>query len=83
MSPYGHSPAGTTPAHRWRMPDLTSVLSLDKTYGHVLRLIFGMVNSISEWYRTGREQPSTQLADTVSSLAMDGLLPRPTAGPSE
>ena len=47
------------------------------------RLLLGMVNSISEWYRTGREQPSTQLADTVSSLAMDGLLPRPTAGPSE
>ena len=50
--------------------------------GLATRLIFGMVNSISEWYRTGREQPSTHLADTVPSLAMDGLLPRPTVGPS-
>ena len=50
--------------------------------GLATRLIFGMVNSISEWYRIGREQPSTQLADMVSSLAMDGLRPRPTVGPS-
>ncbi len=37
MSSQRHSPEGTTPAHRWCVPDLTSVLPKDKTYGQVLR----------------------------------------------
>ena len=36
----------------------------------VTRLLFGMVNSISEWYRPGREQ---DVADAVVALAFDGL----------
>jgi AcrR family transcriptional regulator len=40
------------------------------------RLIFGMVNSISEWYRTERDASSTQVAEAVASLALDGLRPR-------
>ncbi|MHB1640312.1 MAG: TetR/AcrR family transcriptional regulator, partial [Candidatus Dormibacteria bacterium] len=36
MSSQRHSPEGTTPAHQWCVPDLTSVLPKDKTYGQVL-----------------------------------------------
>jgi len=41
------------------------------------RLLFGMINSIVEWYRPGRRPagPST-LADTVCAVAFDGLLVR-------
>lgn len=41
------------------------------------RLIFGMVNSLTEWYHPdGRVDPDT-LADTVTALAFDGLRARP------
>jgi AcrR family transcriptional regulator len=36
------------------------------------RLVFGMINSIVEWYRSGRVSVST-LADSVVTLAMAGL----------
>ncbi|WP_436519813.1 TetR/AcrR family transcriptional regulator [Actinoplanes sp. HUAS TT8] len=36
------------------------------------RLLFGMVNSLVEWYRPGRGSPEA-LADTVVHLAFDGL----------
>ncbi|GIF03738.1 TetR family transcriptional regulator [Actinoplanes siamensis] len=36
------------------------------------RLLFGMVNSLVEWYRPARGQPEV-LADTVVRLAFDGL----------
>lgn len=40
------------------------------------RLIFGMVNSLTEWYHPdGRVDPDT-LADTVTALAFDGLRAR-------
>lgn len=38
----------------------------------VERLIFGMINSLVEWYRPGRV-PVDDLADAVVALAMDGL----------
>jgi AcrR family transcriptional regulator len=36
------------------------------------RLLFGMVNSLVEWYRPGRPG-GAQLADVVSAVAFDGL----------
>jgi len=36
------------------------------------RLLFGMVNSLIEWYRPGRGAPDS-IADTVAALAFDGL----------
>jgi AcrR family transcriptional regulator len=42
------------------------------------RLLFGMINSIVEWYRPGKK-PATQLplADAVCAIAFDGLRVRP------
>ncbi len=43
----------------------------------VSRLLFGMVNSISEWYRPGSRTTSPQaIVDGVVHLAMDGLITR-------
>lgn len=41
------------------------------------RLLFGMINSIVEWYRPGRRPAGpAALADTVCAVAFDGLLVR-------
>jgi AcrR family transcriptional regulator len=40
------------------------------------RLIFGMTNSIREWYRPDRHITPNQLADQVSSMIMDGIRAR-------
>jgi AcrR family transcriptional regulator len=37
------------------------------------RLLFGMVNSLIEWYRPGRGSDTTELADAVCKIAFDGL----------
>jgi AcrR family transcriptional regulator len=37
------------------------------------RLLFGMVNSIVEWYRPTPDTPSAALADAVCAIAFDGL----------
>ena len=37
------------------------------------RLVFGMVNSIVEWYRPGRSIDADSLADTVVGIVLDGL----------
>src|SRR5215472_17704014 len=37
------------------------------------RLLFGMVNSIVEWYRPGRLRAGDGLADAVCAVAFDGL----------
>jgi AcrR family transcriptional regulator len=37
------------------------------------RLLFGMVNSLIEWYRPGRELAADTLADAVCAAAFDGL----------
>jgi AcrR family transcriptional regulator len=37
------------------------------------RLLFGMINSIVEWYRPGRPAGPGALADTVCAVAFDGL----------
>lgn len=44
------------------------------------RLLFGMVNSIVEWYQPGRRQVHDDLADAVCRVAFDGLRIRRTAG---
>jgi len=46
------------------------------------RLLFGLVNSLVEWYRPGRRPratPASELADAVCAVAFDGLHIRGTA----
>ncbi|WP_046468907.1 TetR/AcrR family transcriptional regulator [Allosalinactinospora lopnorensis] len=38
-----------------------------------VRLLFGMVNSIAEWYRPGHGIDAPELADTVATVAFSGL----------
>jgi len=45
------------------------------------RLLFGMVNSLVEWYRPGRRRVDDGLADAVCAVAFDGLrVRRPVVG---
>jgi len=37
------------------------------------KLLFGLVNSVSEWYRQGRGTGAADLADAICKLAFDGL----------
>ena len=39
----------------------------------VERLLFGMINSIVEWYRPGGPEDADRLADDVIAIALDGL----------
>lgn len=39
----------------------------------VARLVFGMINSIVEWYRPGGREGADRLADDVVAIALDGL----------
>lgn len=39
----------------------------------VTRLLFGMVNSIAEWYRPGGATSAVEVADALVALAFDGL----------
>jgi len=39
----------------------------------VERLLFGMINSIVEWYRPGGAEDADRLADDVIAVALDGL----------
>jgi AcrR family transcriptional regulator len=41
------------------------------------RLLFGLVNSLIEWYRPRGTAAADQLADTVTAVAFDGLRVRP------
>lgn len=43
----------------------------------VTRLLFGMVNSLTEWYRPGGEHGRQDVEDALVALALDGLRPRP------
>ena len=47
----------------------------------VTRLLFGMVNSIAEWYRPEGPEDAAQLADDVLAVALDGLRVNPRGGP--
>lgn len=46
----------------------------------VARLLFGMINSIVEWYRPGGRESAGRLADDVVAVALDGLRV-PSGGP--
>lgn len=37
------------------------------------RLVFGMINSLVEWYRPGGREGADRLADDVVAIALDGL----------
>lgn len=41
------------------------------------RLLFGLINSLTEWYRPGGELGDRELADAVVELALSGLRVRP------
>ncbi|NYD68312.1 TetR/AcrR family transcriptional regulator [Agromyces atrinae] len=43
------------------------------------RLVFGMINSLVEWYRPGGPEDADRLADDVVRLTLDGLRTRPRA----
>ncbi len=43
----------------------------------ISRLLFGMVNSLVEWYRPSGPVAADALADTITTLAFDGLLTAP------
>lgn len=45
----------------------------------VARLMFGMINSIVEWYRPGGREGAERLADDVVAVALDGLRTSPAA----
>ena len=49
-------------------------LRSDIDSGTVTRLLFGMVNSIVDWYKPGKGLTVDQLADDVAAVAFDGLL---------
>jgi AcrR family transcriptional regulator len=40
------------------------------------RLVFGLVNSMVEWYRPGGPDSGPEVADALASLVLDGLRPR-------
>lgn len=52
-------------------------LRSDLQPGVVTRLIFGMVNWITEWYRPDGPVRREELGDSVIAIAFDGLRPRP------
>jgi AcrR family transcriptional regulator len=41
------------------------------------RLLFGTVNSLTEWYRPNRKLDATALADALIAISFDGLRTRP------
>ena len=43
----------------------------------VARLLFGMINSIVEWYRPDGAEDADRLADDVLTIALDGLREMP------
>jgi AcrR family transcriptional regulator len=45
------------------------------------RLLFGMVNSLAEWYRPRGRASATALADSVVTVALDGLRVRDRPAP--
>lgn len=48
-------------------------LRSDFTPGLVTRLLFGMVNSITEWYRPGYPVDPKTIAEAVTTMAFNGL----------
>lgn len=42
----------------------------------VARLLFGTVNSLTEWLKPGSRHSATEIADTLCAMVFSGLLPR-------
>ncbi|WP_353111671.1 TetR/AcrR family transcriptional regulator [Microbacterium sp.] len=59
-----------------RQAQAEGLLRDDIDAGTTTRLVFGMINSIVEWYRTGGSIDPDRLADEVLTVALDGLRPR-------
>jgi hypothetical protein len=43
----------------------------------VTRLLFGMVNSLVDWFRPGGAHGRQQVEDALVAVALDGVRPRP------
>jgi len=52
-------------------------LRADVEPGLATRLLFGLVNSVAEWYRPGKGAGRDEIAAAVAALAFDGLRTRP------
>ena len=48
----------------------------DVDAGTTARLMFGVVNSLVEWYRPGRDISPAALADQIASMVLDGIVAR-------
>lgn len=48
----------------------------------VSRLLFGMVNSLVEWFRPGGEVDARQLSEAITTIAFDGLATGGRPGPA-
>jgi AcrR family transcriptional regulator len=80
----GNSPVELSALERRRVFDhrVTEVVRRAQGEGHLradvdpavaTRLVFGMVNSLTEWYRPGGALDAEQLSTVVLSTALDGL----------
>lgn len=80
----GNSPVEAAALKRRRLFDsrVTEVVRIAQSEGHLrddvdaavaTRLIFGMVNSLTEWYRPGGPLDADAMATTVLATAMSGL----------
>jgi AcrR family transcriptional regulator len=52
------------------------VLRADVDPSVATRLVFGTVNSLTEWYRPGGRESAERMADVLLAVALDGLRPR-------
>ena len=79
--PLGKVGLDVTPEQAYRAARLTGLAvlgSLQRTLGSLDRIaawvrVFGMVNSLTEWYRPRGGVSAQHLADTVCAVAFDGL----------
>nr|WP_212755584.1 TetR/AcrR family transcriptional regulator [Flexivirga aerilata] len=81
----GNSPAELAALDRRRRidADLTALVADAAAEGGIRsdlppdlisRLLFGMVNSLTEWVRPGGPRSADEIADALTTLAFDGLL---------
>ncbi|MDP5227323.1 MULTISPECIES: TetR/AcrR family transcriptional regulator [Arthrobacter] len=59
-----------------RQAQAEGVLRSDIGAGIATRLVFGMVNSIAEWYRPAGSVAAEELSGDVIAIALEGLQPR-------
>lgn len=83
----GNSPAERAALERRRVFDqrVTALVRQAQEEGSIradidpavaTRLVFGMINSLVEWYRPGGREDAERLAGDVLAVALDGLLAR-------